>query len=412
MSRLDERFPQLAESAWRGIDRGAALVVAAAEWAHDRRLAFATLGMLGLLLLGGGYVAVEVVRFDPLHETFTVRVNMPASGGLLPDNDVNFRGVRVGRVRAVELGEQGVVAVLDVAADTRIAVDTAVAVQRLSAAGEQYIDFRPATGNGPFLADGSTVAQERVSLPVTIDSFLVNTSALIAGLNPERLNVIVDELDVALADGPDRLRSVISGISQAMTGLTDMLPQTRGLLENLSVIAETTSHAQPDLATLVRGSGALFDQLTAADQEVRRLLDLGPGQLATLGGVVAETSDPITNLVTNFVAITRAARLRTPALAALFPALRAGTAALGIPVRDNEFHTLLDIWPRPTCEYETIPVSPAQVSDGRVRLYNYCISTDPALQVRGSANAPRPDNAPGVPAGVDPNELSFPLPGK
>ncbi|MCP2319999.1 virulence factor Mce family protein [Nocardia amikacinitolerans] len=409
------RSETLLDLAGLGLDLGASILVGVAEWARRRAQALATLGMIGLLLVGGGYLALDVVRYHPLRETYRVRVQLAETGGLLPNSDVTFRGVRVGTVRAVELSPHGVEAIAEIDAGVRVPAGGEVAVQRLSAAGEQYLDFRPDSNGEPYLEDGALIGADRVSTPVTINSFLTNTSALIAGLNPQRLNVIIDELDRALADGPDRLRTVISGISQAMAGLTAQLPQTERLIANLSVIAETTSHAQPDLTTLVRGSGVLFGQLSAADQEVRRLLELGPGQLATLGGVIAETGDPITDLVTNFVAITRAARLRTPAMTALFPALRAGSAAMGVPAHDNAFHTLMDIWPRPTCEYETIPVSPAQVGDGRVRLYNYCVTGNPALQVRGSANAPRPDladNGSGPPPGATGDELSVPLPAK
>ncbi|NEW33396.1 MCE family protein [Nocardia cyriacigeorgica] len=399
----------------RWLERGASVLVRVATWLAARVTVVASIGLVAMLLLGSGYIAVDIVRFNPLRETYRVTVMLPVSGGLLADNDVTLRGVRVGTVRSVELADTGVVAVAEIEAGTRISLDTTAAVQRLSAAGEQYLDLRPSTGEGPYLADGSVIDAARVTTPVTIESFLANTSGLISGLNPQRLTVIVDELDQALAGGPDQLRNVIAGISQAMAGLTGLLPQTTQLIRNLSVIAETTSHAQPDLGTLVRGSGVLFDQLTAADQEVRRLLDLGPGQLATLGGVIAETTDPITDLVTNFVAITRAARLRTPAMRALFPAIRLGSAAMAIPAHDNAFHTLTDIWPRPTCEYDTIPVSPTQVSDGRVRLYNYCVTTRPEIQIRGSANAPRPnlpDNGAGPPPGVRGDELSIPLPAK
>ncbi|WP_280235684.1 MlaD family protein [Nocardia cyriacigeorgica] len=399
----------------RLLDRGANIVVRVATRLSDRVTVVATIGMIAMLVAGSGYIAVDIVRFNPLRETYRVTVSMPGSGGLLPNNDVTLRGVRVGTVRSVRLSEAGVTAVADIDAGTRISLDTAAAVQRLSAAGEQYLDLRPSTGEGPYLADGSVIDATRVSTPVTIESFLSNTGELIGGLNPQRLTVIVDELDKALTDGPGRLRTVIAGISHAMAGLTGMLPQTTQLIRNLSIIAETTAHAQPDLSTLVRGSGVLFDQLTAADQEVRRLLDLGPGELATLGGVIAETTDPITDLVTNIVAITRAARLRTPAMRALFPAIRLGSAAMGIPAHDNAFHTLTDIWPRPTCEYDTVPVSPAEVSDGRVRLHNYCVTTRPEIQIRGSANAPRPnvpDNGSGPPPGVTGDELSVPLPAK
>lgn len=391
----------------------AELVVGLARWAYRVRTALAMLGMVALLLIGSGYLAVDVVGVRPLRTTYTVQVRLDSSGGLLPSSDVTVRGVRVGTLRSLGLDADGIRAEAEIDSRARIPVGSPVAVGRLSAAGEQYLDFRPVTREGPYLVDGAVVAADQVHTPVTIESFLDNTGALVAGMNPQRLTVIVDELDRALLGGPEVLRTVISGLSQLMAGMTGMLPQTSELLRTLRVIAETTSHAQPDLGTLTRGSGVLFDQLTAADAELRELLDLGPGRLATMGEILGETTDPLTDLITDLVAITRAARLRTPAMTALFPALRSGVVAIGVPAHGNAFHTLIDPWPRPTCEYETVPVSPAEVSDGRSRLYNYCVTQHPELQIRGSANAPRPavpDNGSGPPPGVTGDERSIPLP--
>lgn len=387
------------------------------NWLVRNRIAVANLGLVLVLLFGSGYLAVAVMRLDLLPDrTYAVTVQLRNSGGLAANNDVTFRGSRIGKVAEVRVSGDGVAAVAEIESGVRIPVGGTVAVGRLSAAGEQYLDFRPDTEGGPYLGDGSMVDVSRTDTPVPVQSLLVNLSGLIGSLNPERLTVIVDELDRALRGGPDRLRNMVSGISQALAGLDGMLPQTQQLIRNLQVIASTTSLAQPDLTTLTTGAGALFRQLAAADQEVRDFLDLAPGQLATLGGFIEETQDPITNLVTNFVAITRAAKLRAPAIAALFPALREGSEALGIPAHDGAFHTLVDPWPRPTCDYDTIPVVPTLTStDTRVRLYNYCVTDNPALQIRGSANAPRPnvpDNGSGPPPGVTGDELSRPIPGR
>ncbi|WP_327093931.1 MCE family protein [Nocardia vinacea] len=386
------------------------------HWLVRHRIAVANIGLIVVLILGMSYLGAAVLRINPLPSSYRVRVELKSSGGLAPNNDVTFRGSRVGKVLDVRVSGDGVAAIAEINDTARIPVGGTVAVGRLSAAGEQYLDFRPDSDSGPYLSDGSIVDRSATSTPVTVQSVLTNMSGLIGGMNPARLNVIIDELDKALAGGPDRLRNMVAGISRAMSGLTDLLPQTQRLIENLQVIAETTTHAQPDLTTLTTGSSTLFQQLTAADQEVRKFLELGPGQLATLGGIVHDTQDPMTNLITNFVAITKAAKLRQPAIEALFPALRAGSEAIGIPAHDNAFNTMVDPWPRPTCDYDTIPVVPTDKTvDTRVRLYNYCITTNPALQVRGSANAPRPnmpDNGSGPPPGVTGNELSRPAPGR
>ncbi|WP_019925060.1 MCE family protein [Nocardia sp. BMG111209] len=386
------------------------------QWVVRHRVGVANIALIAVLLVGCGYIGGSILRFDPLPHTYDVTVELASSGGLRSGNDVTFRGSRVGTVRAVRVSGDGVAAVARIDDAARIPVGGTVAVGRLSAAGEQYLDFRPDSDTGPYLRDGALIDRSRTRIPVPIQSVFTNLSEFIGGLNPDRLDTIVDELDKALAGGPDKLRDLISGLSHAMNGLNDLLPQTRQLLENLEIIGATTQHAQPDLTTLTRSGSALFDQFASADQELRTLLKQAPGQLATLDGFIAETQDPITNLVTNFVAITKAAKLRTPAIEALFPSLRVGSEALGIPAHDGMYNTLVDIWPRPTCEYDTIPVVATDTqADTRVRLYNYCVTDNPALQIRGSADAPRPnvpDNGATAPPGVTGNELSQPVPAR
>ncbi|MBO0856295.1 MAG: MCE family protein [Nocardia sp.] len=379
-----------------------------------RRILLANLGLIVVLLIGCAYLSREVLRVNFFQDKIHVTVDLATSGGLLPGNDVTYRGTRVGKVTSVRTAGDGVAAVAEIDSKARIPVGGAVHVGRLSAAGEQYLDFRPDADTGPYLSDGAVIERSRTSTPVPITNVLTDMSDLVGGMNPERLSVVVDELDKALAGGPDKLRNTISGISQAMAGLEQMLPQTKQLVENLEVIASTTQHAQPDLGSLTAQGGVVFEQAAKADGELRKFLNQAPGQLSTLNSVVAQNQDPLTNVVTNMVAITKAAKLRQPAIEALFPSLRDGVAALGIPVYGGVFHTLADIWPRPTCDYGTVPVPTTEpVRDTRLRLYNYCETKDPSMQIRGSANAPRPnvpDNTAGPPPGVTGNELSRPMP--
>jgi virulence factor Mce-like protein len=379
------------------------------------RLLLSNLGLVAVLLIGASYLAVSVARVNPLRQTYTVTVDLDRSGGLQPGNDVTLRGYRIGRVNSIELTEHGAALTAEAEIDSRyrIPVDTEVAVQALSAAGEQYLDFRPQTDRGPYLADGAVVRFDpaKVHTPTPVWSVLDNSSALFAQIDPDRFGAILTEMDTALSGGPDQLRDMIDALSMAMAGLDNLLPQTTNLLANLRTIAATTAGAQPDLGTLVRNSGTLFTQFDNADEELRRVLDTAPGQLRQLGAVLDRTADPITRLATNFAAITRAAQLRTPALRALFPALVGGSSALGVPAHDGEFYTIIDIWPRPFCQYDHPPTAPYVVQDGTLPRWNYCTNPPPDQQIRGSANAPRPDvpnNGAQLPAGADPNERTLP----
>lgn len=379
------------------------------------KILWSNLGIVLALLVGGTYLMVNVMRVNPLRSTYTVTVNLDRSGGLQEGNDVTLRGYRVGEVSSLELVDNGagVQAEAEIESKWDIPVDTSVAVQALSGAGEQYIDFRPAGNQGPFLADGSEIAfdPERVSTPVPISVVLENSSDLIAQVNPEHFAVILNELDIALSGGPDQLRSLIEGVSLVSAGLENLLPQTTNLIANLRTIAATTSQAQPDLGTLTANSQVLFDQFNKANAELVKVLDQAPGQFASVTATLDATNDPITALVNNFVAVTRAAQLRQPALAALFPALELGGAALGVPAHDNEFHTILDIWFRPYCQYQSTPVKPEIIQDGTMPKWNYCDNPPPGQQIRGAVNAPRPNvpnNGAHIPPGVDPNERTLP----
>lgn len=379
------------------------------------KILFSNVGLVLALVIGATYLAVDVMRFNPLRSTYTVTVNLDRSGGLQPGNDVTLRGYRVGEVDSIELtdGGAGIEAKATVDSRYKIPVDTQVAVQALSGAGEQYIDFRPAGEEGPFLTDGSVIDfdPERVHTPVPITEVLEDSSDLITQIDPKKFSVILNELDTALSGGPDQLRSLIEGVSLAVAGLDSLLPQTTNLITNLRTITATTSLAQPDLGTLTHNSGVLFEQFNKANAELQSVLAESPGQFTRLGAVLDTNIDPITAIAQNFVAVTRAAQLRTPALRALFPALEVGGSALGVPAYDNEFHTVLDIWFRPYCQYRSTPVKTQVIQDGTLPRWNYCDNPAPGQQIRGAANAPRPDvpnNGANMPPGVDPNERTLP----
>ncbi|WP_406268320.1 MCE family protein [Nocardia sp. NBC_00881] len=380
-----------------------------------RKLLLSNLGLILVLLVGAAYLMVNVMRINPLRSNYTVTVNLDRSGGLQPGNDVTLRGWRIGKVTSIKLTDRGqaISATAQIESKYKIPVDTAIAVQALSGAGEQYIDFRPNAEQGPYLANGAVIQfdPEKIHTPTPVWSVLDNSSALIAQIEPGKFKVILNELDIALSGGPDQLRGMVNGISLAAAGLDSLLPQTTNLITNLRTISETTSHAQPDLATLTRNSGTLFEQFNDANAELQRVLEQAPGQLTSLGAVLDKTADPITSLATNFQAITKAAQLRLPALRALFPSLALGGEALGIPAHDGEFHAIVDIWPRPFCTYNTPKIRNEVVQDGTIPKWNYCENPPPGQLIRGAANAPRPDvpnNGAHIPPGVDPNERTRP----
>ncbi|MEC3957613.1 MlaD family protein [Nocardia sp. CDC153] len=382
---------------------------------RERKILVANLSLVMLLLIGAAYLTIDIARVQRPGSTYSVTVQLGRSGGLQAGNDVTWRGYRVGSITAIDLIDGGAEVSATAKIDDRwkIPADTDIHVGALSAAGEQYLDFRPRTDNPPFLHDGQVIAfnPDRITTPVPIWETLANSNDLIAQIDPDKYAVILDNLNTALSGGPDQLRGLIDGLSLATTGLDNRLPQTIGLIESLQVIAGTSSHAQPDLETLTRNSQLLVTQARNADGELRHLLDNAPEQLAVANATLDRNMDPIQSLITTMSAIVRAALLRLPALRALFPALVIGTSAMGVPAHDGEFYTIVDAWPRPWCQYSTRALAAFIVTIPTFSRWNYCTDPPADQQIRGSANAPRPDvpnNGAHLPTGVDPNERTLP----
>src|SRR6202020_3146768 len=115
---------------------------------------------------------------------YTVKVDLPASGGLYPTSVVNYRGSEIGSVKSVHVTRNGVQAVLSLKSDIAIPSDVTAAVHSRSAIGEQILDLTPHSGTvqdtGPKLHNGDVIAVGKTQIPVDIGSLLDTTNKALA----------------------------------------------------------------------------------------------------------------------------------------------------------------------------------------------------------------------------------------
>lgn len=103
----------------------------------------------------------------------------------------------IGRVESVNLDKGGVVAIAAINGSVKLPVDSEVRVSGLSPAGEQYLDFRPTTNNGPFLGNNSVVALGKATTPITLAQVLADSDGLLAQLDTQKLSTLRKELGSA-----------------------------------------------------------------------------------------------------------------------------------------------------------------------------------------------------------------------
>lgn len=166
-------------------------------FAKKQLAVFTVLTVATLVILGGHYLRVpSLLGLDQ----YTLKADLPASGGLYRTANVTYRGATIGKVTAVEPTKTGVQATLSIDDHYRIPVDAIAKVHSVSAVGEQYLDLVSA-GNpaGKFLSSGQTITK---------------------GTVPEEIGTALDAVDRGLAALPQgKIASLLDETSQAVGGL-------------------------------------------------------------------------------------------------------------------------------------------------------------------------------------------------
>ncbi|QLY27684.1 MlaD family protein [Nocardia huaxiensis] len=189
-----------------------------------------SLALLAVMtLLCSTYMAVGVLNLDPRRETNTVTVLLDSSGGLMKTSEVTLRGLPIGKVREVSATVRGLAVKVEYDAKYRIPLDSPVQIANLSAAGEQFLDFRPEGTAGPYLSNGSIVPQRQVRTATTVGDALAKLDALTAQLDPAKLA----QLAGTVAEGFEGRDADIANLTQALIGTANLLRDKRDAIARL-----------------------------------------------------------------------------------------------------------------------------------------------------------------------------------
>ncbi|WP_280388002.1 MlaD family protein [Nocardia wallacei] len=389
-------------------------VVYSARLVARHRLLTSCLGLLLVLVLGIAYLLLGSLQTNPFRSQYQVRIELAQSGGLLPDQDVTLRGVRVGRVRSVEVNGDKVVAVAAIDSRVRIPAGGEVRVSSLSAAGEQFLDFLPGTDAGPYLSDGAVVAPERTETPVTMAQVLGSLSGTLTQVDPAEIEAIVREIGAG-SDGPQKLEAIVEGGMFLLSTLDSVLPQTVSLLHNSKAVLTTLGDVAPGLRQTAGNMAQTMAGVGSMAGGYGTLVDTAPRALAAADTLIADNSPTMVQLLGNLTTTAQMAYVHIPALNEFFwPQQRTGSTleAIHSAIRDGAVWAIVSPYPKYSCDYD-LPRDPGSIPDyPEPFLHARCTNPDPSILPRGAANAPRPpgDNTAAMPPGADPLQRADPTP--
>ncbi len=374
---------------------------------------FGIMTVVSLLVLGIYYLQIPSLMGVG---RYTLKAELPASGGLYPTANVTFRGITIGKVTDVEPTERGAEATMSLDSDYKIPVDAVANVHSVSAVGEQYLDL-VSTGNpGKYLLSGQTITKGTV--PSDIGPALDTANRGLAALPKEKIATLLDEtagsvggLGPALQRLVDSTQAIVGDFKTNITSVNDIIQNSGPVLDSQAESASAIEHWAHNLNTL----GA---QTAQQDQSVRSVLAQAAPTADQVNEVFSDVRDALPQTLANLEVVFDLLKRYHAGLEQILVFLPQGASiaqAVAAPFPHQAALDLaLSINQPPPCLTGFIPASewrsPADTSLQPLPTGTYCkIPMDtPSNSVRGSRNIPCAD-VPGKRA-ASPRECRDPKP--
>lgn len=257
-----------------------------------------------VIALGGvTYVAVRYVGLQRYFggSGYTVKAEFPVAGGIFTNAEVDYRGVPVGRVGDMRLTQDGIEVDLDITSSTKIPADTQAVVADRSVIGEQYVDLRPRSSSGPYLADGSRIATKDTRVPPPVQDLLLNSDKLLASIPIGSLQTMVNELYNATQGAGADLQRLLDTSKSFFAAASQNLPATISLLDNSKIVLATQQQESGAITTFSANLSRIGDQLKASNGDIRKVIRSGASAAKQVGGLFGDVHDTLGSLLGNLL---------------------------------------------------------------------------------------------------------------
>ena len=370
-----------------------------------RLVAFVLLAALGVFYASANYLGL-VDRV--LGRGYTVVAELDGTGGLYVGSLVTYRGVQIGTVASMEPEGEGVLVSLDIEDEAMIPEDSPMFVHNGSAVGEQYLDFEPESDEGPYLGEGDTIMGSGDTLPVDEGDLLIDMDQFIRSVDKQDLRTVIGELGTMFYETGRPLQDLIDGGTTLIDEAEASKQETISLLEGGRTVLRTQQANAGNIRAFADGMAQLTGTLRTSDQDIRTILEGGPGAITQVETLLKDLEPTIPILLSNIVTINEVTAIRLPNLEQLlvtYPVII--SSGFTGTTRDGYGHVHLEYTKEPPpCREGYLPPSkwrPADdLSDGKVYLKAHCASPPP-YAARGSNYVPEPQGGSARVAPYDPS---------
>lgn len=276
-------------------------------------LVFVVITLLGVTFVGARYAKLDRYFID---DTYTVVAHFPESGGIFAGGEVNYRGVKIGRVGELVLTDAGVDVHLDIEKDfDAIPADTIAIVGNRSAVGEQYVELQPNVDEAPFLREDSEIDEEDTRTPVSTNQLLTNLSNTVSSVDQQALRTTVSELGDAFGGTGEDLQTIIDSGNSFMEVANQNFDVTSRLIEDGEVVLRGQIASESALRNFATELAKFSRTLAGADGDLRTVIDTGSATANQLRTFLEQNRVELGSLINNLVTTGEVVVKRLPGIA-------------------------------------------------------------------------------------------------
>jgi phospholipid/cholesterol/gamma-HCH transport system substrate-binding protein len=234
---------------------------------------------------------------------YTVKIELPQTGGLYSSSNVTYRGTEVGRVESVHLTNTGVEAELSLKSGIDIPSDLIAQVHSQSAIGEQYVDLRPRNGTSPPLKNGDVIPLADTTVPPDINAVLAAANAGLQAVPQDNLKTVIDESYTAVGGlGPELTRIVKGSIDLSIEARKNLDPLI-ALIDQSQPVLNSQTNTSDSIQAWASHLATVTTELQTHDQAVAGSITNGGPAAGEARQLIERLQPTLPILLTNLVSI-------------------------------------------------------------------------------------------------------------
>lgn len=213
------------------------------------------------------------------------------SGGLKPNDEVRVAGVRVGKVRTVDLDGDHVRVEFNVERGVDFGSTTAAGIRVKTLLGAMYLALEPA-GSGQ-LEEGAEIPVSRTTSPYDVVEAFSGLASTSERINTDQLSESLETLGALMENTPEEFQGALRGMSDLSQNIAARDAELNELLGNMQKVSKVLADRNGDLITLMDDGDKLFRALVARREAVHTLLTSTSQLSQELTALVRQTRDDL-----------------------------------------------------------------------------------------------------------------------